>query len=551
MRTLFILLSFCTATLLAEDKATELTAPLTEDGRIDFFKALEELTYPPEFATDDNGFRIFTRQFGVVKEGTSLGEFYRLQTYKKLGLDPETTPTLEFPQDTYSIIAEFYEAKRESYRPEQHGGTTNPWTLEQLPMLTDWVQGIDEPLDVIAEAIRKPVFHTPWLEPEWKAPERRRNLMVLLIPDIQLCRNIARNFQARATYRVGQGNIDGAINDKLITHRLARQTTSTGLLVPHLVGIAIEGMAMAIPLDANPEYPLTKEQIQRILAGIGALPLRAPLATAYEGERLVGLSIVQDFAVAHSLGARAFAELSKDFGLPLSMLPPPSFDWNIVYRRTNEVYDAMKEPMPKEKLSTIWGAIEKSNEWEGAARFFLSRDGMEMAVADTLIYSFFPAHQDAEEAVRRTECADNMQCLIWAIKLYQLDNGKLPDGNWAEKIATYLGGNHLERVPERYFSCPSNPSPKGKTTYALVHYGNNVPEHHETILLVELKTPVPLDKAVITVDDVLALPQKYRDSAPHPGGMNIARRSGAVQFVTMSVNESELLRWLGRSRPGE
>ena len=113
----------------------------------------------------------------------------------------------------------------------------------------------------------------------------------------------------------------------------------------------------------------------------------------------------------------------------------------------------------------------------------------------------------------------------------------------AEQITPYLGG-----TPERYFSCPSNPSPRGQTTYALVQYGNAVPAHHETILLVELKTPVPLNRAVMAVDDVLKLPQQYRASAPHTGGMNTARRSGAVMFLSASVGEGELLRLLGRGR---
>jgi len=83
MRTLAILMIFCTATLFAEDKVTEIKGPLTEDGLIDFFKAAEELIYPPELATDDNGFRIFTRQFGDFGDAKRLGEYYRLQDIRK------------------------------------------------------------------------------------------------------------------------------------------------------------------------------------------------------------------------------------------------------------------------------------------------------------------------------------------------------------------------------------------------------------------------------------------------------------------------------------
>ena len=80
------------------------------------------------------------------------------KTYEKLKLDPNAPPTLEYPQDTFSIIAESYKAKGESYDLNRDGGTANPWTLEQFPMLADWIKEMDKPLDAIAEMIRKPVF---------------------------------------------------------------------------------------------------------------------------------------------------------------------------------------------------------------------------------------------------------------------------------------------------------------------------------------------------------------------------------------------------------
>ena len=551
MRTLVILLTFCTATLFAEDNVTEIKGPLTEDGLIDFFKAVETLTYPPGLATDENGFRMFTRQFGVVGDATRNGEYYRLQTYEKLKLDPNTPPTLECPQDTLSILVESYKAKGETYSWSRDGNTANPWTLEQLPMLADWIKEMDKPLDAIAEMIRKPVFLPPLVQPEeWLEPESPQHLFSIVLPNVQLCRYIALQFQARAMYRVGQGNIDDAIDDKLIIHRLGRQAASGGFIVSYLVGTAIEGVAMIMPIDANPEHPLTKEQIQRILTGLDALPPRTSISVAYETERLSTLSVVQCLAVAHKRGDnRAFHALWKDFvhNVPLPIVLPASFDWNIVYRRVNEIYDAMQKLPPKEKFHVLWKAVKKEFDWKKVARTTLTRDGRAMYVADEVIDMPVSRIVTFEEAMRRSECGDNLQRLVWAIKLYQLDNdNKLPVGNWVEKIAPYLGEN-----PEQYFSCPSNPSPKGETTYALVQYGDNVPDSHETILLVELKEPVPLDKAVITVDEVLEILKKYDrepglNPAPHPGGMMTTRRSGAMVFLSLGVRESELSRLLGR-----
>ena len=127
--------------LVISEETTRVTGPLTDDGQIDFFKALEELVYPPGIATDDNGFRIFVRLFGNnVGDARFLSEFYRRQTAEKLGLDPNIQPTLTFPPMPRDVVMEYYQAKgeempRELDQPLRIG----PWTLEQFPMLEDWI----------------------------------------------------------------------------------------------------------------------------------------------------------------------------------------------------------------------------------------------------------------------------------------------------------------------------------------------------------------------------------------------------------------------------
>jgi hypothetical protein len=140
-----------------------------------------------------------------------------------------------------------------------------------------------------------------------------------------------------------------------------------------------------------------------------------------------------------------------------------------------------------------------------------------------------------EEAVRRAECVENMQRLALAIMLYRLENDKVLDENWGTQIKPYLGEH-----AERYFSCPSNPSPEGMTTYALVRYADIVGGTLDTFLVVELTEAVPFDEALVSFDDVPELMRRdrtvrqgnrtFRTSA-HPGGMNVAYRSGAVRFL--------------------
>ena len=103
--------------LVISEATTRITSPLTADGQVDYFKFLEQTIYPPELATDENGYRDFVRQFGYIAHfvGTDDLEFYRLQMYEKLGLDPTIPPTLILPDEPEKVLRDFYEAKGEKH----------------------------------------------------------------------------------------------------------------------------------------------------------------------------------------------------------------------------------------------------------------------------------------------------------------------------------------------------------------------------------------------------------------------------------------------------
>jgi len=142
----------------------------------------------------------------------------------------------------------------------------------------------------------------------------------------------------------------------------------------------------------------------------------------------------------------------------------------------------------------------------------------------------------------------------------------MPDENWATQITKYLGGDALGDGVGQYFSCPSNPSLPGETTYALILYDDSV----GSLMLIELPEAVPFDKAVITVEEMVELcrisieqgesvccgqvriiERSVSRVKAYIGGMNVAYRSGAVQFLSETTEEAELRRLLGREEDGE
>ena len=75
----------------------------------------------------------------------------------------------------------------------------------------------------------------------------------------------------------------------------------------------------------------------------------------------------------------------------------------------------------------------------------------------------------------------------------------------------------------------------------MVQYGDKVVSP-DMLMFVELMVPVPYDKAVISVDDVL---NRRNTGSKHSGGMNTAHYNTAVKFLSETVDIEELKRMVG------
>ena len=518
--------------LVISEETTRITSPLTEHGFIDFFKALEERFTPPELATDANGYRDFVRLFGDVVHDRKPeeSEFYRLQLYEKLGLDPDIPPTLVLPDFPLPPTAERLD---------------RPWTLEEFPMFADWINEIDAPLDAIAEALRKPVFYSPLLvRPDQAQRVTPPELLSILMHETNririFSRSLIQHFSARAGYRIAQGDIDGAIDDATSIMRWSRYVARSGFLMQYIIGFALEEWARTIPIGANPEHPLTAQQIRRFLAELDALPPHRPLADVIEWDRYATLSWVQLMAIADIRGMPT-VELSPSLqAVPYVLFS--RFDWNVIFRRINEMYDAMLEPPPRAKLASISDGTNKLSV-SRVLFSYLIPGGKDALMSDATTAMLASVAVAQLERLQQFGCSENMQRMALAILLYELEHGEMPGADWTGQIQQYLGDD-----PEQYFSCPVHPTPARTTRYALVQYGDALPGSLDTILLVELREPVPLDRAVVTADEVLEdFSQRKLRGDGHFNDLHIAHRNGAVQFLSVFwTEEVEMRRLLGR-----
>ncbi len=543
-------------------ETTRALGPMTSDGkRVDYFRAYEEMYYPPEMKTDDNGYRLIVRALGCpIKRSKTVqdpitgktetmeidGEPLRLQTYEKLGLDPDVPPTIfsDMKQwSSYEPIREETE-RRNKENPEEEIGRFDlydklmgtPWTLEEYPFMEDWLKRSGPALDLIGEAVRKPTFKIPYIRENENTP-----IFESLLPleEVQMTREWARTLQTRIRYRLGIGDIDGAIDDTITCHLLARHIGKHGTLVAYLVGIAIEGVATAVGIAENPEYPPTKEQIQRLMAELDKLPPRRTAGEAFESERFFSLAAMQDLYWGNS------PESTDNDSFLQRLYPFMSWtmDINISMERINGAFDVLAGENVDE------GILPNRDNISWNPFPMLTVRGRTNRINDVLISLLLPATEAAREAYRRCECMSNMQRLTLALLLYEKDHGGMRGGDWREAVKPYLGAD-----VDRYFHCPTHRTEPDETTYAMVSGVENPSPTPQQILIIEVYQPqklvkgdgrFPMEKAKFWRRNAMN-PGELRPNdfdglgSYHTGGINVGLRNGSVRFISETIAPEEL-----------
>lgn len=566
---------FRSVALRISKETTYITAPLKSDGRrVDYFAAWEQESYPQNIATEENGYRLIVEHLGASPDAPPE---HAARICRKLGLPGEPVPDMFFqePDDflkAYLDSEEFDEALIDVLMAEdpQHAPDEvlterayRPWTLDDLPMMEKWLKENDAALDLIVEATGKPIFRMPFAR-----EHEDEQLISLLLPEIQYARSFARGLSVRAHYRIGTGDIDGAIEDILACKRYGRLVGPGGCLVQVLVGIAIEGIADSIGIAGSLEHPPTKQQLQRLLDGLNELPPESTFDEAYLFERYMTLDFVQ---------AAACGEASLDeWGFPSEMSRKIGFDWNLIARRLNGYYDTM--PQSDQLMRPAW-------RWEA----LVSMHARSEMFADMIAALTLPAWEAAEEALRRRACVDRMHRVTLAMLLYHCDHAALPpahtldkNGNplhsWRVLLLPYLGQQELFdkiRLEEPWdsehnrqfhkqlieiYQCPSSGLKSGQTTYSVVVGPDTAfqagqgkalsdfgPNSAGMILIVERRSPgcwmdpaldVPLEVAEEGVNE--SAPGNDAIASPHPGGANVGQRDGSAQFLSETIDPETL-----------
>lgn len=564
-------------------ETTYVTGPLKSDGKqVDYLAAWEQETYPENMATEENGYQLIVRHLGTSPDATPA---HSVQISHKLGLAAgEFQPDMTFEEpggflQVYVSSGDFdgtliersvgEKASRRDPLAVLNDRLSRPWTLDDLPMMEAWLAENGPAMDLIGHAVRKRTFHIPLATDNIPG-----ELIAILLPQMQQTRSFARMLIARANYRTGTGDVDGAIDDIVACKRLGRHVGHGGPLVQVLVGIAIEAIADSIGIASSPDHPPTKQQLQRLIDELNDLPPKPDFGKALLFERYATLDVLQTMA-RDGKGVLP-TTVPGEFGLGRLGL-----DWNVIARRVNENYDS----------------IPTARDWPGPSptlRPAISLHGRSEMAADAFSMNFLPATGAAFEASRRVTCVDRMRRIALAMLLYERDRGTLPPActvdaggkplhSWRVLLLPYLGQSelydkirldepwdskhnrqfHENAVP--FYQCPSEALGRHETTYSVVvgpdtpfqagegkklaEFGRN---SANMILVVERK------QIASWMDPTRDLPQATAEEgftgreggglgigSQHPGGANFGHADGSIQFLPETI-EPELFRQLLR-----
>lgn len=654
--------ALCVSGAFAQDGGKKITvvSPKSVDAKPDYengvginfselFNMKQEASFP---APEDNGWALILQALGpraleyvacadripwdkfpTDKSTKDWFENFWTPACKKLGLDPSAKPTMLddlglFPWLTkYGITGKENPPKPEDaencmyWENNEHKVglvslsdvndcymrlMAKPWTADEFPMAAKWIEERAELFDIYAQAARRPCMRM------WRRCDDKPFAMcAVLLPDAQFTREIARQLQMRAKYRLGNGDVDGAIDDAETILLLGKRQLENedAFMVERLVGMAEVSIAAGLGLEACEKSAPSSEGYARLLKMWRDFSADLDLKAVFEStvrmeSTILSTSSAQDCVVSIQNGEvkalkefleevtdeeSAFETLSAliDEDSPLKA---DALDMPLVMREFQTLADRMFDAVNKNEPFSV--DLDGSSSVEKK----LAADLFNLALGDAFVRSAYRASD-------RLVCVTNLKQLGFALLAYQQEHGALPPAftvdasrkplhSWRVLVLPYLGDDAKAlfekiRLDEPWdsdynkqfhgqipnvFRCPIDGA-ADKTPYSVILGGNgpfdesgkgknvrelrkqNGVETNVLAMVVERLQPICWMKpdAELTAQDCLEAVDG-KENAPfggrHSEGVNYCDAAGGVHFLTI-YSEAELKAAIEGKEPAE
>lgn len=428
------------------EETTRVTGPVNPDGYVDYVTALNERL--GEGVTPENNAHVMiVEAIGPHPEGATMpGEFWEW-----LGIEePPEEGDYFVPLNRYlkeHVKVEAHE-DRQKILDRMTEAAERPWKPADHPEFAQWLKLNEKPLAVIVEATTRPGYFMPLVP--GRAEGELGCLIGALLPSVQVCREVAWGFAARAMLRVEEGDLDRAWQDLLACHRLGRILSRGGTIIETLVGLAIDGVARKADLAYLSRADLNAEQARKRLADLQGLAPFASLADKVDlTERFMALNSVM------------ILDRGEEDILSWGSKPPRRLrgkvNWDPALRNINRTFDRMaaacreKDQAARERLLIeITAEIEGNRPLKGSSRalgsLFTTRRSRGERIGNELLALHLPALDRIIQAEERSEQEQRNLHLAFALAAYHHDTGHYPDS--LDKLVP----KYLESIPNDLFT---------------------------------------------------------------------------------------------------
>jgi hypothetical protein len=334
--------------------------------------------------------------------------------------------------------AEAVEEGREFSWEQLTQAMRRPWSKQEFPVLAGWLAANEGPLALLVEASQRPRRYDPLISDDG-------SVLAILLPAAGEYREAVRALTARAMLRLSADNPDGAWQDLLACHRLARLAGQGPTLVEALVAISVDAMACAGDQALLQHAPLTPARIAGIRADLHRLPPMPKMVDKIDvAERFMYLDCVRTAArdalrsLSGSTGRKPKGVIGA-LGHAAAAGGSTAIDWDLILRMGNGWYDgaadALRKPTRGERQAAAGNIakefdrqVKEAQDWKSLAvdATFDRRGGVSRRVGLSLLALILPATRAAGEAEDRGTMLFEVTRLGFALAAYRADHAACP-----------------------------------------------------------------------------------------------------------------------------
>ncbi len=315
---------------------TVIDGPVNPDGTINYLAYMNQKL--SEGVTPENNFAVDLMKAMPESHWPSPG--YRIKAFVSAGIE------LHIDNRTLVSLPEYFTTIGDAQGPVDMESvytvvTSRPWDEKEFLFVKSWLDSQEEVLDSLALGAAKSEFFFPML-----AEDGGHEMLISSpFPWLRPMRGVGLALTARAQYKLGKGDMDGAWLDYVATRRSARLIMKQPLAISWIVGLSIDHYTSRILTQIASSEHLTPDLSKEMISALEQFEPTPRFADTHDYDaRLFMLDAVQ-----HAWKGRTdkLLELGRSFGLPyfddraIQLMTAEDYDPNFTLHAINQSIDEL------------------------------------------------------------------------------------------------------------------------------------------------------------------------------------------------------------------